>query len=121
MGSKRNYSAELQLIKTTLPLYLNAKSQTDVILLDFSKTFDKYLIDFSLKTAVLRHDQSNDWIFSFLSNRTQCVVCGGQSLEPVDVASGILRQCPGAATISTLFKIKYITSNLTSSLLPLHR
>ena len=42
-GFCKNYSAELQLIQTThdLALNLNAKGQTDVLLLDFSKAFDK--------------------------------------------------------------------------------
>ena len=42
-GLRKNYSAELQLIQTThdLAFNLNNKGQTDVILLDFSKVFDK--------------------------------------------------------------------------------
>ena len=42
-GFRKNYSAELLLIKSThdIALNLNANSQTDVILLDFSKAFDK--------------------------------------------------------------------------------
>ena len=41
----KNYSAELQLVQTThdLALNLNNKGQTDVILLDFSKAFNKVL------------------------------------------------------------------------------
>jgi len=42
-GFRKHHSAELQLIQTThdLALNLNNKSQTDAILLDFSKAFDK--------------------------------------------------------------------------------
>ena len=39
----KNYSAELQLIKMShdLAYSLNSKGQTDMVLLDFSKAFDK--------------------------------------------------------------------------------
>jgi len=42
-GFRKNYSAELQLIKVShdLAYSLNDKGQTDVILLDFSKAFNK--------------------------------------------------------------------------------
>ena len=42
-GFRENHLAELQLINTThdFALNLNNKGQTDVILLDFSKAFDK--------------------------------------------------------------------------------
>ena len=41
--SKKNYSAELQLIKVPhdLAYSLNNKGQTEVVLLDFSKAFNK--------------------------------------------------------------------------------
>jgi len=117
-GFRKNYSAELQLIKTThdIALNLNAKSQTDVILLDFSKAFDK--VSHRLLLQKLQYygisGQLLVWISSFLSNRTQRVVCGGQSSEPVDVASGVPQGSVLGPLLFLIF-INDITSNLTSN------
>ena len=68
-GFRKNYSAELQLLQTThdLSLNLNNKGQTDVVLLDFSKAFDKvshqHLI-LKLQYYGIRRS-TLDWIFFF--------------------------------------------------------
>ena len=92
-GFCENRSAELQLINTThdFALNLNNKGQTEAILLDFSKAFDK--VPHHLLLHKLKHygicGKVLHWIAYFLSDRTQRVVCGGYSSEPVSVTSGV--------------------------------
>ena len=107
-GFRKHYSAELQLIKTShdLALNLNNKSQTDTILLDFSKAFDKVshrhlilkLQYYSIRGHIL------NWISSFLSNRTQCVVCGGSVSDPINILSGV----PQRTVLGPLLFLVYI-------------
>jgi len=86
-------SAELQLIKVShgLAYSLNNKGQSDVVLLDFSKAFDKvshHLLLTKLQQNGIRGNVLN-WIFDFLLLRIQCVVLGGSSSKPIDVTSGV--------------------------------
>jgi len=70
-----------------LSLTLNDKSKCDLILLDFSKAFDRVphchlilkLKHYGVRNSVL------DWIQSFLSNRTICGVCSSSSVNFVSV------------------------------------
>ena len=65
--------------------------QTDVCVLDFSKAFDKVghqrLIE-KLKWYGVE-GQTNNWISSFLSDRTQAVVVEGATSDKVSVESGV--------------------------------
>ena len=74
-----------------LALGLNEGSQTDAILLNFSKTFDR--ISHRLPLSKLQHyginSQVFDWIASFLQDRTQRVVCDGCTSGPAKVLSGV--------------------------------
>ena len=102
-GFRQGYSAELQLLQTIhdLSLTINNKSQSDLILLDFSKAFDRVphrhfilkLKRYGVRNSVL------DWIQSFLSNRTQQVICGGCSSSSVNAVSGV----PQGFIVFTLF------------------
>ena len=82
---RKRRSAELQLLQTIhdLAFDLNRKSQTDVILLDFSKAFDRvshcHLIT-KLEYYGIRNNILN-WVASFLSGRTQQLVCGVPVLQ----------------------------------------
>ena len=55
---------------------LDSKMQTDMIVLDFAKAFDK--VSHSLLLHKLRHygikGKNNQWITAFLESRTQAVV-----------------------------------------------
>ena len=92
-GFRQRRSADLQLLSTVHNLApgLNEGIQTDVILLDFSKAFDK--VSHRLLLLKLQHygirGQLFNWITSFLLGRTQQVVCDSCILEFVNVLSGV--------------------------------
>ena len=64
---------------------------SDVLVMDFSKAFDK--VSHSLLTHKLNHygitGELNRWIGSFLGGRRQAVVVEGEASSFVDVASGV--------------------------------
>ena len=107
-GFRKNHSAELQLIKTShdFALSLNNQGQTDAILLDFSKAFDKVphhllltkLQYYGIRGNILR------WITDFLYNRTQRVVCGGATSKSANVTSGV----PQGSVLGPLLFLAYI-------------
>ena len=95
MGFAKN-SCETQLIQLVEDLgrQLSLGKQTDLILLDFSKAFDKVnhlkllykLSCFGVKGNTL------DWIQSFLIGRTQTVVLDGESSEEIKQKSNKKRR-----------------------------
>ena len=86
-------SAEQQLLRTIhdFALNLNNKTQTDVILLDFCKAFDK--VSHCLLLHKLDHydirGPTFEWISSFLTGRSQRVVCNDCVSDAVNVTSGV--------------------------------
>ena len=107
-GFQKWRSAELQLLQTihNLAYNLNQKSQTDMILLDFSKAFDEvshcHLL-LKLNYYGVRGNILN-WITSFLTRRTQSVVCGGCTSTPCNVLSGV----PQGSVLGPLLFLIYI-------------
>ena len=107
-GFRKDHSAELQLLQTVhdLATTLNNRSQCDVILLDFSKAFDRVshrhlilkLEHYGIRNSVL------EWISAFLSHRTQQVVCGGCYSDPAEVLSGV----PQGTVLGPLLFLLYI-------------
>ena len=81
-GFRTNRSCETQLISTVNDIAenLDAGKQTDVILLDFSKAFDRVahkrlchkLCHLGINVSLL------DWINHFLTGRTQRVIVNGE-------------------------------------------
>ena len=72
-----------------------AQKQTDVIIMDFVKAFDKvphmrllYKLDYYGIRGSTRKWISS-WISSWLSERSQKVVLDGQASDPVPVLSGV--------------------------------
>ena len=92
-GFQSRVSCETQLIQFTQDLYntLNEKGQTDVIVMDFSKAFDK--VDHQRLLLKLHRLGINNkvisWIQSFLSNRSQSVVLDGEHSDSCPVLSGV--------------------------------
>ncbi|MCG7866607.1 MAG: reverse transcriptase family protein, partial [Candidatus Thiodiazotropha taylori] len=92
-GFRSRRSCETQLIGLThdLGLSLDKKKQTDLVILDFSKAFDRVPHQRLLKK--LDHygirGEVYQWIRSFLSNRTQQVVVDGENSYSAPVISGV--------------------------------
>jgi hypothetical protein len=83
---------------------LNSKKQTDLILLDFSKAFDKVeKLLFQLHGYGIR-GSSLKWIKGFLDDRHQSVVVIGSSSESIPVSSGV----PQGLLLGPLLFLVYI-------------
>ncbi|KAL8618799.1 hypothetical protein ACOMHN_000227 [Nucella lapillus] len=92
-GFRKNRSCEAQLLELVEELTSNMVDglQTDMVILDFAKAFDK--VNHSLLLHKI-HDygikgKTNKWIKSFLSNRRQAVVVDGEKAEFSSVKSGV--------------------------------
>jgi len=92
-GFREKRSCETQLIEFSADLFNNMQDgkQTDVLILDFSKAFDK--VGHKRLIQKLEHygisGKTNRWIESFLSSRTQTVVLDGARSYEGEVASGV--------------------------------
>ena len=92
-GFRKGRSCETQLIEFTDDITKNMENgkQTDVLIMDFSKAFDK--VSHSLLLHKLDHygirGKTNRWIQAFLTGRSQSVVVEGQKSQSVDVESGV--------------------------------
>ena len=92
-GFSKLRSCETQLILTILELTKNSdiKGQADIILLDFSKTFDKVphkRFLHKLQYSVIR-DNTHSWIQNFLNGRPQQVLLDGVSSKTAPVQLGV--------------------------------
>ena len=107
-GFRQKRSCETQLLTTVrdFSLCLNRKEQTDAVLLDFSKAFDK------VDHEKLLHKLSSlgiggpllQWIRSFLSHREQSVLVDGATSSPAPVLSGV----PQGTVLGPLLFLTYI-------------
>ena len=92
-GFRKRRSCESQLIITVDDLAQNIdnKSQTDVILLDFSKAFDK--VPHERLLAKVNHygirDNNIIWIRNFLQSRSQQVILENSKSNVTSVDSGV--------------------------------
>ena len=90
-GFRRNRSCVTQLLQFTTDIanILAADKQTDVLVMDFSKAFDK--VGHGRLLHKLGHygirERTQRWIRGFLSGRTQEVVVEGQHSDRVPVTS----------------------------------
>ncbi|XP_048575386.1 uncharacterized protein LOC5499458 [Nematostella vectensis] len=92
-GFRKNHSCETQLLLTVEDLARNTDNggQIDMLILDFSKAFDKVAHGRLISKLLYYGIQGRTlaWIKSWLTNRTQRVVVDGVSSKPVDVTSGV--------------------------------
>ena len=92
-GFRRGRSCESQLIEfiDDLSNNLHNNQQTDILVMDFAKAFDK--VCHSLLTHKLHHyglqGNVNRWIKNWLANRKQSVVVEGEQSQFVRVESGV--------------------------------
>ena len=92
-GFRMKRSCETQLLELSdqVTSNLHAGYETDIIILDFAKAFDK--VNHSLLVHKLEHygvtGQINKWIESFLTDRKQAVVVEGNKSEFTPVRSGV--------------------------------
>ena len=107
-GFRTKRSCETQLIVTIQELArnLSAGEQMDIVLLDFSKAFDKVphrrllmkLDYYGVRGLTIK------WIESFLSYRTQQVIVKGKSSTTADVLSGV----PQGTVLGPLLFLSFI-------------
>ena len=92
-GFRRGRSCETQLIEFIDDLTSNLEEgqQTDILIMDLKKAFDK--VHHSILILKLHHysirEKVNNWIKNWLSDRKQAVEVEGEKPEPVSVDSGV--------------------------------
>ena len=89
--SKRSCETQLLEIVDDVSSNMSSGKQTNVLVMDFSKAFDK--VSHSLLIHKLNHygirGKTNTWIQNFLSDRTQAVVVDGETSNSISVESGV--------------------------------
>ena len=92
-GFRRGLSCETQLLEfiDDISKNLDTGKQTDCLIMDFSKAFDK--VSHSLLIHKLDHygirGKTNRWIQNFLADRKQVVVVEGENSDSINVDSGV--------------------------------
>ena len=92
-GFRKFRSCESQLLEFIDDVTKNIENstQTDILIMDFSKAFDK--VSHNLLVHKLHHygiqGKTNRWINSFLQSRTHAVVLEGVTSDYVPVQSGV--------------------------------
>ena len=92
-GFRKNHSCESQLILTVEDLAMNLDhgDQMDMIILDFSKAFDKVPHQRLISKLQFYGIQGSTltWIKSWVTSRSQSVIIDGMCSKSVDVTSGV--------------------------------
>ena len=118
-GFRSQHFCVTQLIDLMEDLFfaMNHQRQVDVILLDFSKTFDSVPHQRPLKKLKHYGISTNiyNWIETWLTRRSQCVVLNGISSHPVPIQSGVPQRTVLGPLIILLY-INDISKNIHSQL-----
>ena len=118
-GFRTGRSCETQLLEFIDDVTLNMENgkQTDILVMDFSKAFDK--VSHSLLLHKLHYygiqGELNSWIQNFLSNRKQAVVLEGEKSDYVAVESGVPQDSILEPSLF-LYYINDIPAGLTSTI-----
>ena len=115
--SKRSCKTQLLEFVDDVSSNMSSGKQTDVLVMDFSKTFDK--VSHSLLIHKINHygirGKTNSWIQNFLSDRTQAVVVDGETSNFISVESGVPQGSVMGPSLF-LFYINDIPQGLSSTI-----
>ena len=103
---KRSCETQLIMLVDELSKSMQSGKQTDLILLDFSKAFDKVAHEKLLLKLHFYGIRGNilNWIKDFLDNRTQSVILNGTNSDNIAVSSGV----PQGSVLGPILFLAYI-------------